>query len=118
MNTRKYVDGRLVSGGVPPHLDVSSEPYDGEEPVKATLPVKSEQRPVVPIKITDTAGLRGFLITQMQLAAQGKIDTETVKNVCALTQQIYQATKLELEAARLLADGTKSIRTIELTEDD
>lgn len=89
---RKYDMGRLVEGEhLPP------------PPTKSTA-------------ITDTAGMRGFLLRQMVLAAEGQLDTERVKNVCALAQQVYHATKLELEAARILADGTKTVRTLELTD--
>jgi hypothetical protein len=93
--TRKYDMGRLVDGE---HLPPPPAP--------------------TAIAIKDTAGMRGFLLKQMVLAAEGKLDTERVKNVCALAQQVYHATKLELEAARILKSGESSIRTLELTDGD
>lgn len=115
MNTRTYVDGRLQSGGLPVHLDVSSEPYDDDAlpsivKIEVTKPIQRDE------EITDTHGLRKFLLKQMVAASKGEIDTERTKNVVAIVQQIYQATKLELEAARILQDGTKSIRAIDLIE--
>lgn len=117
-NTRTYVDGRLKSGDLPVHLDLSSEPYDDDAPpavVKIAAPPRITARDD---EITDTHGLRKFLLKQMVAAAKGEIDSERTKNVVALVQQIYQATKLELEAARILQDGTKSIRAIDLIESD
>lgn len=114
MSTRRYVDGRLVSGGVAAHLDVSSEPYDDDTPPVVRLPAPKVQKD--DDEITDTHGLRKFLLKQMVAASKGEIDTERTKNVCAFVQQIYQATKLELEAARILESGTKSIRAIDLVE--
>jgi hypothetical protein len=115
MNARTYVDGRLKSGALPAHLDVSSEPYDDDMPpiVKPSPPAPASRDPD---EITDTHGLRKFLLKQMVAASKGEIDTERTKNVVAIVQQIYQATKLELEAARILQDGTKSIRAIDLIE--
>lgn len=66
--------------------------------------------------ITDTAGMRGFLLKQNVLAAEGKLDTERVRNICALAQQVYHATKLELEAARIIKSSEATIRTLELTD--
>ncbi|HEX7911769.1 MAG TPA: hypothetical protein VF534_27260 [Paraburkholderia sp.] len=115
VGVRKYVDGRLVSGGVPAHLDTASEPYDDDDPpAVVALPTKRQADD----EITDTNGLRKFLLKQMVAASKGELDSERTRNVCALVQQIYQATKLELEAARILQDGTKSIRAIDLTTDD
>ncbi|MGX6999894.1 hypothetical protein [Caballeronia sp. KNU42] len=114
-NTRTYVDGRIKSGDLPVHLDVSSEPYDDDAPPAV---VKITVKPRDADEITDTHGLRKFLLKQMVAAARGEIDTERTKNVVAIVQQIYQATKLELEAAKILQDGTKSIRAIDLIESD
>jgi hypothetical protein len=66
--------------------------------------------------ITDTAGMRAFLLRQMQRAASGAINTEQVKNVCSLAQQVYHATKLELDAARILKDSGNQIRKLELAD--
>lgn len=115
-NTRTYVDGRLKSGDLPVHLDVSSDPYDDDAP-PAVVKLPAAAKPVMrDDEITDTHGLRKFLLKQMVAASKGEIDTERTKNVVAIVQQIYQATKLELEAARILQDGTKSIRAIDLIE--
>jgi hypothetical protein len=91
-------------------------PAPAPTPVPVAPPVPAPAPAMRPI--VDTAGMRGFLIQQMQLAATGAIDTERVKNVCALAQQVYHATKLELDAARILKDTDRSIRAIDLTSDD
>jgi hypothetical protein len=97
-------------------------PAPAPQPAPVPTPVPVPAPPPAPAAamrpITDTAGMRGFLIQQMQLAATGAIDTERVKNVCALAQQVYHATKLELDAARILKDTDRSIRAIDLTNED
>lgn len=65
-------------------------------------------------EITDTSNMRKFLLRQMVRASKGEITTETVKNIVALSQQVYNATSLELKAAAIVKSGEKSIRTIEL----
>lgn len=56
-------------------------------------------------EITSTASMRQFLLKQMVKAAKGEIDTAKVKNVCALAQQVFQASKLEIEAAKIMKAG-------------
>lgn len=65
-------------------------------------------------EITDTSNMRKFLLKQMVRAAKGEITTETVKNIVAISQQVYNATSLELKAAMILKAGDKSIRALEL----
>ncbi len=64
--------------------------------------------------IIDTSDMRQFLLKQMVRAANGEITSETVKNIVTLSQQVYNATKLELDAARILKDKERSIRALEL----
>jgi hypothetical protein len=65
-------------------------------------------------EITDTSNMRKFLLRQMVRAAKGEITTETVKNIVTLSQQIYNATSLELKAAAILKNSERSIRALEL----
>lgn len=65
-------------------------------------------------EITDTSNMRKFLLRQMVRAANGEITTETVKNIVTLSQQVYNATSLELKAAAILKNSDKSIRALEL----
>lgn len=70
--------------------------------------VSGQHTPVSPPtedEITDTASMRKFLLKQMVKAAKGQIDTAKVKNVCSLAQQVFQATKLEIEAAKTMKAG-------------
>jgi hypothetical protein len=76
-------------------------------PSKASVSVADE-------RIEDTSDMRKFLLRQMVRAAKGEITTETVKNVVALSQQVYNATALELKAATILKDAERSIRALEL----
>jgi len=76
-------------------------------PSKAPVSVADE-------RIEDTSDMRRFLLRQMVRAARGEITTETVKNVVALSQQVYNATTLELKAAAILKDQDRSIRALEL----
>lgn len=81
MGVRQYDMGKCVSGE---HLPAR----DGQDD-----------------EITDTASMRAFLLKQMVKAAKGQIDTAKVKNVCALAQQVFQASKLEIEAAKIMKGG-------------
>ena len=65
-------------------------------------------------RIEDTSDMRKFLLKQMVRAARGEITTETVKNIVTLSQQVYNATSLELKAATILKDSERSIRALEL----
>lgn len=66
--------------------------------------------------ITDTASMRAFLLKQMVKAAKGQIDTAKVKNVCALAQQVFQATKLEIEAAKIMKGGGQAPKPLGLID--
>ena len=100
-------------------------------PVVAPEPTPVETLPVAPAEIappappspapqnadeeiTDTSNMRKFLLRQMVRAAKGEITTETVKNIVTLSQQVYNATSLELKAAAILKDSERSIRALEL----
>lgn len=145
---RRYVDGKLVEGELPTAsvvprpseyaandvrdpVEVSDADVEKLEQalaaavpspvaVPAPAPALPEKRPQHEDgdEITDTAGMRKFLIKQMARAARGEIDAATVKSVCSLAQQVYNATKLELDAARILKDSDRSIRALELTGDE
>lgn len=65
-------------------------------------------------RIEDTSDMRKFLLRQMVRAAKGEITSETVKNIVTLSQQVYNATSLELKAAAILKSTDKSIRALEL----
>lgn len=67
-------------------------------------------------EITSTASMRQFLLKQMVKAAKGEIDTAKVKNVCALAQQVFQATKLEIEAAKIMKGGGQPPQPLALTD--
>lgn len=73
-----------------------------------------EAHPNTNEEITDTSNMRKFLLRQMVRAAKGEITTETVKNIVTLSQQVYNATSLELKAAAILKDSERSIRALEL----
>jgi hypothetical protein len=109
VGVRKFVDGKLTESTV-----IESPSFRPPAPVEMPPAREAANQD----DITDTNGLRKFLLKQMVAASKGELDTERTKNVCALVQQIYQATKLELEAARILQDSTKTIRAIALTTDD
>jgi hypothetical protein len=85
-----------------------------EAPAKTALPVPPPAAPDTGEEITDTSNMRKFLLKQMVRAAKGEITTETVKNIVALSQQVYNATSLELKAAAIVKSGEKSIRALEL----
>lgn len=67
-------------------------------------------------EITDTASMRAFLLKQMVKAAKGEIDTDKVKNVCSLAQQVFQASKLEIEAAKIMKAGGHAPEPLALTD--
>jgi hypothetical protein len=73
-----------------------------------------ETPPSADEEITDTSNMRKFLLRQMVRAANGEITTETVKNIVTLSQQVYNATSLELKAAAILKNTERSIRALEL----
>lgn len=95
-------------------------------PVTLTLPEGVEKvvfhmggvAPSDPDAITDTADLRAFLIGTMKRANEGRLSPTIVDSVCKLADRVMHATQLELEAARILKDGDRSIRAIQLTGDD
>lgn len=64
--------------------------------------------------ILDTSDMRKFLLQQMVRAARGEITSETVKNIVTLSQQVYNATSLEIKAAAILKDNERSIRALTL----
>jgi len=77
-------------------------------PPSAAVPPSDDER------IEDTSDMRRFLLRQMVRAAKGEITTETVKNIVTLSQQVYNATSLELKAAAILKNSERSIRALEL----
>ncbi len=83
------------------------------ESASVVRPSASPREDVMDAPIRDTADMRRFLLKQMQDAATGKLDTERVRNVCQLSQQVYHATKLELDAMRIMRETDKSIRAID-----
>lgn len=134
MNTRKYVDGRLADGELPPADKRIKQPpalnynelraqFDGDDPLP---PARVERRIPVAEKVKDgalsiknTNDMRKFLLTQLVAAAEGKIGKDVVDNICKISQQVYQATKLELEAEKLLKDDkSATIRALDLVIDD
>lgn len=94
-------------------------------PVTLTLPEGVEKvvfhmggvAPSDPEAIVDTASLRAFLIRTMKRADDGRVSPTIVESVCKLADRVMQATQLELEAARILKDGDRSIRAIDLLGD-
>jgi hypothetical protein len=125
---RRYVDGKAVPIiDAPDDVAPATQPFaaevaaaeSGGEPIERPA-VETPATGVIVIgdeaPITDTAGMRAFLLRQMQRAASGAINTEQVKNVCSLAQQVYHATKLELDAARILKDSGNQIRKLELAD--
>ncbi|MFM0058537.1 hypothetical protein PQR64_23225 [Paraburkholderia phytofirmans] len=101
----------------PPVLAPEPLPVDAL-PVAATEKAPPAPPPEIPLssdeEITDTSDMRKFLLKQMVRAAKGEITTETVKNIVTLSQQVYNATSLELKAAMILKNTDKSIRALEL----
>ncbi|MFM0432342.1 hypothetical protein PQQ75_25250 [Paraburkholderia aspalathi] len=85
-----------------------------EAPAETALSARPPVAPDTGEEITDTSNMRKFLLKQMVRAAKGEITTETVKNIVTLSQQVYNATSLELKAAVILKAGDKSIRALEL----
>ena len=67
-------------------------------------------------EITDTASMRAFQLKQMVKAAKGEIDTDNGKNVCSLAQQVFQASKLEIEAAKIMKAGGHAPEPLALTD--
>jgi hypothetical protein len=138
MNTRTYVDGKLKQGDLPPAAEVPPQKrpinynelraeYDADDPVPAVLPAKAlavaDRQASAPThgdaQIKNTNDMRKFLLTQLVRAAKGEIGKDVVDNVCKISQQVYQATKLELEAEKLLKDNkSATIRALDLVIDD
>ncbi|CAN7641789.1 hypothetical protein [Paraburkholderia terricola] len=87
-----------------------------EAPVETMLPAPPPAAVPPPDdeRIEDTSDMRRFLLRQMVRAAKGEITTETVKNIVTLSQQVYNATSLELKAAAILKNSERSIRALEL----
>lgn len=92
-----------------------------EEPVVQSIAVQPYVAPVVvpaavpeSDEITDTNGLRKFLIQSMRDCARGKVSAEQVKSICALTQQIYQANRLEIEVAKLTDEQRKVLAAVKV----
>lgn len=52
-----------------------------------------------PKQINNTKDLRGFLLEQLQSAANGKLNTERAKSVCNISQQIYNTLNVEIKMA-------------------
>jgi hypothetical protein len=104
-------------------MATSDTPDQLPEPVEALSPTPEPARDLLPEtisvpaeddRIEDTVDMRKFLLKQMVRAAKGEITTETVKNIVTLSQQVYNATSLELKAAMILKDSERSIRALEL----
>ena len=93
---------------------VAELPETPEQKLPAAPPPSKPPVSVADERIEDTSDMRKFLLKQMVRAARGEITTETVKNVVALSQQVYNATSLELKAATILKDKERSIRALEL----
>ncbi|MBK5061778.1 hypothetical protein [Paraburkholderia domus] len=85
-----------------------------EAPAETARAAPPTAAPGADEEITDTSNMRKFLLKQMVRAAKGEITTETVKNIVTLSQQVYNATSLELKAAAILKDSERSIRALEL----
>ncbi|MFM0163877.1 hypothetical protein PQR39_26120 [Paraburkholderia sediminicola] len=100
----------------PPIIAADPVPAEAlpEAPAEPALPAPPAVAPSADEEITDTSNMRKFLLKQMVRAAKGEITTETVKSIVALSQQVYNATSLELKAAVILKAGDKSIRALEL----
>ena len=62
---------------------------------KITSPVRAS--------IKDTSSLRAFLVDQMNLAANGQVDTNRAKAVCNFAQQIYNTLNIELKTAIVMS---------------
>lgn len=104
-------DGARTSAAVPdaqPVVDTPEAPTSEKSVAMVKPPAGADE------EITDTSNMRKFLLKQMVRAAKGEITTETVKNIVTLSQQVYNATSLELKAAVILKAGDKSIRALEL----
>ena len=89
-------------------------PEIAPETVAASAPPVKASASTVDERIEDTSDMRKFLLRQMVRAARGEITTEAVKNIVTLSQQVYNATSLELKAAAILKDSERSIRALEL----
>ena len=53
--------------------------------------------------ITDTKTLREFLVQQMSLAANGRVDAERGKTVANFAQQVYNTLNIEVRMAIAMA---------------
>lgn len=101
----------------PPPLVVPEAIPDAALPDASAAKAPAAPPPTAPEideRIEDTSDMRKFLLKQMVRAARGEISTETVKNIVTLSQQVYNATSLELKAAAILKDSERSIRALEL----
>jgi hypothetical protein len=49
--------------------------------------------------LKNTKELRAFLVDQMEKVATGQIDTDKVKGVCNIAQQIYNTMNIEIKVA-------------------
>lgn len=87
---------------------------EAPEETALSAPPPAAPPPDTDERIEDTSDMRKFLLKQMVRAAKGEITTETVKNIVTLSQQVYNATSLELKAAAILKDTERSIRALEL----
>ncbi|MDQ7981893.1 hypothetical protein QYH69_32235 [Paraburkholderia sp. SARCC-3016] len=87
---------------------------------QATVPSPSTPASPPPVvtavdePILDTSDMRKFLLQQMVRASKGEITSETVKNITTLSQQVYNATSLELKAAAILKNPDRSIGSLKL----
>lgn len=105
-NIRRYDMGRLIEGGLPPAAAADKAPAPKAQP--------AAQPQMRSLKLASTAGLRSFLLEQMQAVADGKLEPERVKSICALAQQVYMTAKLEIEFAKAM----QGVAPLQIGDDD
>lgn len=74
---------------------------------RAVLPIRAPE-PDPPSAIANTSDLRGALIEEIQALRKGSGDTDRAKAIAGLAKGIIDLVRLDLEYARLHADGAAS----------
>jgi hypothetical protein len=67
----------------------------------------------VPV-VSNTREMRAFLLEQMVLVARGQLEPQQVTAVARIAQQVYNFSKLEIQAAKYLAQNKSAeVKTID-----
>ncbi len=56
--------------------------------------------PKITAKITDTAGLRNFLLSQMMGVADGDVTHDQARSICNIAQQVHNTLSTEIKMMR------------------